>query len=659
MYRNFCFTALILVVVIFGTGCGTITNKAPSDVRLRSNPSGASYRIHDISGNEIFTSHTTATLFKFGIEMTDRFYVLYDRDGSLYCNATRNSEGSYSFTDDFGKTVAITSDMYLYDRERSLIEIRVNNPSSFLTPTKIKWDESYDIVTFNLADFPPQTAGLKQIPSFWAWATPIIFIGAGAGLYINNNEREMPQTQAEYNKIKSANDERIMLQYTGLGLMTIGASSFLTDLITGNLKKDSKTISTRFSQTTTRRAGSTPAPSKSIDKAVETLLVQATTGLSKQSSIAIVDIAIDEPAIRNFVSGEAEYVLVKEGFKVVDREQLDKIRNEQRIQASGEIDDDTAVRMGRFAGADYILTGRIDGEGSLRRLRFRILDVTTGFVYNSVRDSYENHAPIPNPLGIERAIALAIQQATTSVSRNAKIAIVDVSGHTNYREYITGETEFILINSGFTIIDRSELDRIREEQRLQYSEDFDDRTATELGRLAGAEHIVTIRADGMDALRRLRIRILHTETALVMGIASVHYEGIDGQTAIQTIERATELAIEHIAQRVRKESTIAIVQISASQTAQRDFITGETEALLRSHDYTIVDRSQLDRIRSEHGFQLSGEVDDRTIVNIGRFSGADYLITGRVDGTDALQRLRLRVLDTRTAEVVYAVSIRF
>jgi hypothetical protein len=55
---------------------------------------------------------------------------------------------------------------------------------------------------------------------------------------------------------------------------------------------------------------------------------------------------------------------------------------------------------------------------------------------------------------------------------------------------------------------------------------------------------------------------------------------------------------------------------------------------------------------------LSGEVDDATAVSIGKFAGADIIVTGRVDGEGNLQRLRLRALDTQTAQVVGVASER-
>jgi hypothetical protein len=64
-------------------------------------------------------------------------------------------------------------------------------------------------------------------------------------------------------------------------------------------------------------------------------------------------------------------------------------------------------------------------------------------------------------------------------------------------------------------------------------------------------------------------------------------------------------------------------------------------------------------LRSEQDFQMSGEVDDVTAVSIGKFAGANIIVTGRVDGEGELRRLCLRALDTQTAEVVSVASERF
>ena len=109
---------------------------------------------------------------------------------------------------------------------------------------------------------------------------------------------------------------------------------------------------------------------------------------------------------------------------------------------------------------------------------------------------------------------------------------------------------------------------------------------------------------------------------------------------------------------VPQRSRIAIVYITAQDTSTTDYISGELEYIWVNSGYIITDRSQLDRLRREQDFQLSGEIDDSTAVSIGNFAGADIIVTGRVDGEGNLQRLRLRALDTQTAQVVGVASER-
>ena len=126
--------------------------------------------------------------------------------------------------------------------------------------------------------------------------------------------------------------------------------------------------------------------------------------------------------------------------------------------------------------------------------------------------------------------------------------------------------------------------------------------------------------------------------------------GVEGALA-----RAAEEALKNIPQRSR----IAIVYITAQDRSTTDYIAGELEYIWVNSGYIIIDRSQLDKLRLEQNFQLSEEVDDATAISIGKFAGADIIVTGRVDGEGNLRRLRLRALNTQTARVDGAASEEF
>ena len=124
------------------------------------------------------------------------------------------------------------------------------------------------------------------------------------------------------------------------------------------------------------------------------------------------------------------------------------------------------------------------------------------------------------------------------------------------------------------------------------------------------------------------------------------------------IEGALVRAAEEVSENFTVRAGIAIVYIEAEDRSQTDFIAGELEHLLRRKGFVIIDRADLDRIRAEQRFGLSGEVDDNTAAKIGNIAGANVVITGRVDGTGNLRRLRLRALDTSTGRVIGTASER-
>jgi hypothetical protein len=125
-----------------------------------------------------------------------------------------------------------------------------------------------------------------------------------------------------------------------------------------------------------------------------------------------------------------------------------------------------------------------------------------------------------------------------------------------------------------------------------------------------------------------------------------------------SIEGALEKAAQEAIRNVQQRSRIAIVYITAPDKNTTDFIAGELEYIWVKAGYLIIDRSQLDIVRWEQNYQLNGEVDDNTAISIGKIAGADIIVTGRVDGEGSLRRLRLRVINTQTAQVIGVASER-
>ncbi|MDR2445546.1 MAG: CsgG/HfaB family protein, partial [Spirochaetaceae bacterium] len=72
-------------------------------------------------------------------------------------------------------------------------------------------------------------------------------------------------------------------------------------------------------------------------------------------------LAAKDSEVSEFIAGELEFIMVENGYTLIDRSELDRIRKEQALQMSGEVDDNLAVSIGKIAGANVIITGAVTG----------------------------------------------------------------------------------------------------------------------------------------------------------------------------------------------------------------------------------------------------------------------------------------------------------
>ena len=125
------------------------------------------------------------------------------------------------------------------------------------------------------------------------------------------------------------------------------------------------------------------------------------------------------------------------------------------------------------------------------------------------------------------------------------------------------------------------------------------------------------------------------------------------------VELATASAVETLMNAIEQNSKVAIINVTSDDKDMAEFVVAEVEHILLKNKFLVVDRRDIDAIRKEQNFQLSGEVDDATAVEIGKFIGAGVIISGEITGSGTLRRLRLRARDTQTARVLAAPSEKF
>jgi TolB-like protein len=120
------------------------------------------------------------------------------------------------------------------------------------------------------------------------------------------------------------------------------------------------------------------------------------------------------------------------------------------------------------------------------------------------------------------------------------------------------------------------------------------------------------------------------------------------------VDKAIAKSFNAISGDIPEKAIVAIANISSEGAKAGEYVIEELTVLfVNSRKYDVVDRRSLDLIRDEQNFQITGAVDDDSIIKIGHMLGAGVVITGSLDQDGS--RLRLKALDVETAKIL-AVS---
>jgi len=130
----------------------------------------------------------------------------------------------------------------------------------------------------------------------------------------------------------------------------------------------------------------------------------------------------------NFITNEMIHMLVTRGFNIVDRADIDRIRQEQQLQYSGEVDDNTAVNLGRFIGADLVVTGSVSSIGSLQRLLVKVIETETTIIRGSAAVTLSDAPPTQPSTGRGNVSRVTINPSTISVNRGESQQFVVFAG---------------------------------------------------------------------------------------------------------------------------------------------------------------------------------------------------------------------------------------
>jgi len=121
----------------------------------------------------------------------------------------------------------------------------------------------------------------------------------------------------------------------------------------------------------------------------------------------------------------------------------------------------------------------------------------------------------PDEVSLSTAIRMAAAQMETRLNAGTKIALINFTSPSQaFSDYVLDELSAVLVNNGqLVIVDRANLDKIRQELGFNSSGEVSDKSMQEIGQILGAQAIVTGSLTSIGNLRRVMFKTIITETA--------------------------------------------------------------------------------------------------------------------------------------------------
>jgi len=163
-------------------------------------------------------------------------------------------------------------------------------------------------------------------------------------------------------------------------------------------------------------------------EAIEQSAEKICADIPEKTSVAIVAWESSNENLSDYVMEELMGELFDRGIEIADRQNLEYIYNELKLQMSGDVSDETAKSIGKFVGADMVIVGQLLEVGSTLRFRVNALDTE-----NATRKSMSRYNVSNNKAMQNFTASLATMK---TVTKTARYANYDKEGSTSYRSYI-------------------------------------------------------------------------------------------------------------------------------------------------------------------------------------------------------------------------------
>jgi TolB-like protein len=131
-----------------------------------------------------------------------------------------------------------------------------------------------------------------------------------------------------------------------------------------------------------------------------------------------------------------------------------------------------------------------------------------------------------------------------------------------------------------------------------------------------------------------------------------------GKSGTANLDAAIQQASKDINDALPAGTKIALLNFTSGSDVLSDYVIEEMSiALVKGRKLIVVDRKEIDLIRGEMNFQMSGEVSDESAQEIGKLLGAQSIVSGSLVNMGENHRFRTKVINVNSAAIETSASI--
>jgi TolB-like protein len=121
---------------------------------------------------------------------------------------------------------------------------------------------------------------------------------------------------------------------------------------------------------------------------------------------------------------------------------------------------------------------------------------------------------------------------------------------------------------------------------------------------------------------------------------------------VDPLDAAIREASNYLNGKITKGNKTVFLNITSNYPDLSEYILSLlSENAVNDKNFSVVDRKQIESIRAELSFQMSGDVDDNSAQSIGKMLGAQSIVSGSVSKIGSLYRLEVKAIEVQTAEI--------